>query len=65
MELLKESADLVILGVMFGAKMTFEKHLHFVSSVASQHHDIHLHMNNDLTVLVTDSVHTVAQVTHC
>ena len=30
----KESADLVILGVMFDAKMTFEKHLHSVSSAA-------------------------------
>ena len=33
---LKESADLVILGVTFGAKMTFEKHLHSVSSAAAQ-----------------------------
>ena len=33
---LKESADLVILGVMFDAKMTFEKHLHSVSSAAAQ-----------------------------
>ena len=33
---LKESADLVILGVTFDAKMTFEKHLHSVSSVATQ-----------------------------
>ena len=34
--LLKESADLVILGVTFDAKMTFEKHLRSVSSAAAQ-----------------------------
>ena len=33
---LKESADLVILGVTFNAKMTFEKHLRSVSSAADQ-----------------------------
>ena len=33
---LKESADLVKLGVMFDAKMTFEKHLRSVSSAAAQ-----------------------------
>ena len=33
---LKESADLVILGVTFDAKMTFEKHLRSVSSAADQ-----------------------------
>ena len=33
---LKESADLVILGVMFDAEMTFEKHLRSVSSAATQ-----------------------------
>ena len=33
---LKESADLVILGVTFDAKMTFEKHLRSVSSTAAQ-----------------------------
>ena len=33
---LKESADLVILGVTFDAKMTFEKHLRAVSSAAAQ-----------------------------
>ena len=33
---LEESGDLVILGVTFDSKMTFEKHLHSVSSVASQ-----------------------------
>ena len=33
---LKESADLVILGVTFDAKMTFEKQLHSVSSAAAQ-----------------------------
>ena len=33
---LKESADLVILGVTFDAKKTFEKHLRAVSSVAVQ-----------------------------
>ena len=33
---LKESADLVILGVTFDAKMTFEKHLRSVSSAAVQ-----------------------------
>ena len=32
----KESADLVILGVTFDAKMTFEKHLRAVSSAAAQ-----------------------------
>ena len=32
---LKESADLVILGVSFDAKMTFEKHLCSVSSAAA------------------------------
>ena len=29
-------SDLVILGVTFDSKMTFEKHLHSVSSAASQ-----------------------------
>ena len=33
---LKESADLVILGVMFDALMTFERHLRSVSSAAAQ-----------------------------
>ena len=33
---LGESADLVISGVMFDAKMTFEKHLRSVSSAAAQ-----------------------------
>ena len=33
---LKESDDLVILGVTFNSKMTFEKHLCSVSSAASQ-----------------------------
>ena len=33
---LKESADLVILGVTFDAKMTFQKHLCSVSSAAAQ-----------------------------
>ena len=33
---LKESTDLVILGVTFDAKMTFEKHLRSVSSAAAQ-----------------------------
>ena len=33
---LEESADLVILGVTFDAKMTFERHLHSVSSAAAQ-----------------------------
>ena len=33
---LKESADLVILGVTFDAKMTFEKHLRSGSSAAAQ-----------------------------
>ena len=33
---LKESDDLVILGVTFYSKMTFEKNLHLVSSAASQ-----------------------------
>ena len=37
---LKESADLVILGVTFDAKMTFEKHLCSVSSAAAQRHCI-------------------------
>ena len=32
---LKESVDLVILGVMFDAEMTFENHLRFVSSAAA------------------------------
>ena len=32
----KESADLVILGVPFDANMTFEKHLRSVSSAAAQ-----------------------------
>ena len=31
-----ESADLVILGVTFDARMTFEKHLRSVSSAAAQ-----------------------------
>ena len=34
--MLKESADLVILGVTFDAKMIFEKHLSSVSSAAAQ-----------------------------
>ena len=34
--MLKESADLVILGVTCDAKMTFEKHLRSVSSAAAQ-----------------------------
>ena len=33
---LKESDDLVILGVTFDSKMTFEKHLQSVSRAASQ-----------------------------
>ena len=33
---LKESAGLVIFGVTFNAKMTFEKHLRSVSSAAAQ-----------------------------
>ena len=33
---LKESDDLVILGVTFDSKMTFERHLHSVSRAASQ-----------------------------
>ena len=37
---LKESADYVILGVTFDAKMTFEKHLRSVSSAAAQRHGI-------------------------
>ena len=37
---LKEPADLVILGVTFDAKMTFEKHLCAVSSTAAQRLDI-------------------------
>ena len=37
---LKESDDLVILGVTFDSKMIFEKHLHFVSRTASQRLDI-------------------------
>ena len=32
---LKESDDLVIMGVTFDSKMTFEKHLHSVSRAAS------------------------------
>ena len=36
MEVLKESAELVILGVTFDAKMTFEKNLRSVSSAAAQ-----------------------------
>ena len=34
--MLGESADLVILGVTFDAKMTFEMHLRSVSSAAAQ-----------------------------
>ena len=34
--MLKESDDLVILGVTFDSKMTFEKHTHSVSRAASQ-----------------------------
>ena len=34
--MLKESEDLVILGVTFDSKMTFEKHLRPVSRAASQ-----------------------------
>ena len=35
---LKESDDLVALGVAFDSKMTFEKHLRFVSREVSQRH---------------------------
>ena len=38
--MLKESADLVILGVTFDAKMTFENHLRSVSIAAAQRHGI-------------------------
>ena len=38
--MLKESDDLVILGVTFDSKMTFEKLLRFVSRAASQRFDI-------------------------
>ena len=34
--MLKESDDLVILGVTFDSKMTFEKHLHSGSRAASE-----------------------------
>ena len=34
--LLKESADLIILGVTFNAKMTFENRIHSVSSTTAQ-----------------------------
>ena len=34
--MLKQSDDLVILGVAFDSKMTFEKHLRSVSKAASQ-----------------------------
>ena len=34
--MLTESADLIIFGVTFDAKMTFEKHLLSVSSAAAQ-----------------------------
>ena len=37
---LKESADLVILGVTFEAMITFGKHLRSVSSAAAQRHGI-------------------------
>ena len=37
---LKESHDLVIFGVTFDSKMTFEKHLRSVSRAASQRHGI-------------------------
>ena len=37
---LKKSDDLVILGVTFDSKMTFDKHLHSVSRAASQRHGI-------------------------
>ena len=37
---LKESDDLVILGVTFNSKMTFEKHFRLVSRSASQRLDI-------------------------
>ena len=36
---LKESADLVILGVMLNAKLTFETLIHSVSRAAAQRHD--------------------------
>ena len=38
--MLKEPADLVILGVTFDAKMAFEKHLGYVSSAAAQRRGI-------------------------
>ena len=37
---LKDSYDLVILGVTFDSKLTFEKHLRLVSRAASQRLDI-------------------------
>ena len=38
--ILKDSYDLVILGVTFDSKLTFEKHLRLVSRAASQRLDI-------------------------
>ena len=38
--MLRKSDDLVILGVTFDSKMTFEKHLRSVSRAASQRLDI-------------------------
>ena len=37
---LNESDDLVIFGVTFDSKLTFEKHLRLVSRAASQRHGI-------------------------
>ena len=52
---LKESADPVILGGTFDAKMTFEKHLRSVSSAAAQRLGImrkSLQVFHDLSLLV-------------
>ena len=62
---LKESDDLVILGVTFDSKMTFEKHLRSVSRAASQRlgifrkswrlfHDRSLLAGGSVTLLIGD-----------
>ena len=45
---LKESTDIVILGVTFDSKITFEKHLRFVSR-AAEHHTAEQYSNMGIT----------------
>ena len=50
---LKESDDLVILGVTFDCKMTFEKHLRSVSRAASQRLGIYCGSPGEYSIINT------------